>query len=291
MGENKKEMKARKKAFKKARSKATRPWKWFTWIAGPLAVILTAVTVFVTMFDNTVSLFVGGTFWELQNEDPSAVYYDGDFATEEERTAAGAALVKQVEAEGASLLTNLDKTLPLANGSKVSLFSTSSVNIVYGGTGSGNVDSSKCDNLKVALEKEGFAVNQTLWDFYETGAAKDYTRGNAGAVVQDSATASGYGSAEIVEAPWSVYTEDVINSVGEYGDAAIVVLSRIGGEGADSYFDHELGDGKNYLALNDIEREMMANIKAMKDAGTIKKIVVLVNTSNALQLDFLKNNE
>ena len=103
MGENKKEMKARKKAFKKARSKATRPWKWFTWIAGPLAVILTAVTVFVTMFDNTVSLFVGGTFWELQNEDPSAVYYDGDFATEEERTAAGAALVKQVEAEGASL--------------------------------------------------------------------------------------------------------------------------------------------------------------------------------------------
>ena len=112
-------------------------------------------------------------------------------------------------------------------------------------------------------------------------------------MVQDSATASGYGSAEIVEAPWELYTETegVINSVAEYGDAAIVVLSRIGGEGADSYFDHELGDGKNYLALNDIEREMMANIKAMKDAGTIDKIVVLINTSNALQLDFLKNNE
>ena len=56
-------------------------------------------------------------------------------------------------------------------------------------------------------------------------------------------------------------------------------------------FSTDLGDGKNYLALNDIEREMMANIKAMKDAGTIDKIVVLINTSNALQLDFLKNNE
>ena len=291
MAENKKEMKARKKAFKKARRKAVRPWKGLTWIAGPLAIILTVVTVFVTMFDNTVTLFTGGSFWELVNEDPSAVYFEGEFATEEERTAAGAALVKQVEAEGASLLTNVDKALPLAKGSKVSLFSTSSVNIVYGGTGSGNVDSSKCDNLMVALEKEGFAVNKTLWDFYETGAAAAYTRGNAGAVVQDSATASGYGSAEIVEAPWAIYSDDVINSIASYGDAAIVVLSRIGGEGADSYFDHDLGDGKNYLALNDIEKEMMANIKALKDAGTIKKIVVLINTSNALQVDFLKDNE
>ena len=289
--ELKAQKRSQKKAYKKALRKARRPWKFLSLFSLPLAVILVIATVVVSMFDNTIALFVGGTFWEVENEDESAVYYEGDFATEADRTAAGAALVKQVEAEGASLLTNVDKTLPLATGSKVSLFSTSSVNIVYGGTGSGNVDSSKCDNLKVALEKEGFEVNQTLWDFYETGAAAEYTRGNAGAVVQDSATASGYGSAEIVEAPWNIYTEDVLGSFENYGDAAIVVLSRIGGEGADSYFDHELGDGKNYLALNDIEREMMANIKALKDAGTIDKIVVLINTSNALQLDFLKNNE
>ena len=188
MEANKKEMKARKKAFKKARSKATRPWKWLTWFSIPLAIILTAATVVVSMFDNTIALFFGGTFWEVVDEDPNAVFYEGDFATEVDRTAAGAKVVKQVEAEGASLLTNTDKTLPLASGSKVSLFSTSSVNIVYGGTGSGNVDSSKCDNLMVALEKEGFDVNETLWNFYETGEAAEYTRGNAGAVVQDSAS-------------------------------------------------------------------------------------------------------
>ena len=289
--ELKAQKKAQKKAYKKALRKARRPWKFLSILSAPLAIIFTALLIVVSMFDNTVALFVGGTFWELENEDPGAVYYESDFASEADRTAKGAELVKQVEAEGASLLTNEDEALPLAKGSKVSLFSTSSVNIVYGGTGSANVDASKCDNLKTALEKEGFSVNQTLWDFYETGDAAEYTRGNAGAVVQDSATASGYGSAEIVEAPWSVYTEDVIGSVEEYGDAAIVVLSRIGGEGADSYFDHELGDGKNYLALNDVEKEMMANIKALKDAGTINKIVVLINTSNALQVDFLKNNE
>ena len=48
------------------------------------------------MFDNTIALFVGGTFWEVENEDPSAQYYVGDFATEEERVAAGAELVKNL---------------------------------------------------------------------------------------------------------------------------------------------------------------------------------------------------
>ena len=299
MEENKKELraekKAQKKAFKKARRRARRPWKFLTLLSAPLAILFTIIFIVVSMFDNTVALFVGGTFWELENADKDAIYYEGDFKTEQERTEKGAELVKQVEAEGASLLMNEkvnDKAaLPLDKEAKVSLFSTSSVNIVYGGTGSANVDASKCDDLKTALEKEEFAVNETLWDFYKTGAAKEYTRGNAGAVVQDSATASGYGSAEIVEAPWDIYSDKVLKSVEEYGDAAIVVLSRIGGEGADSYFDHELKDGKNYLALNQNEKDMMAGIKAMKDAGTIKKIIVLINTSNALQVDFLKNNE
>ena len=299
MEENKKELraekKAQKKAFKKSRRRARRPWKFLTLLSAPLAILFTIIFIVVSMFDNTVALFVGGTFWELENADKDAIYYEGDFKTEQERTEKGAELVKQVEAEGASLLMNEkvnDKAaLPLDKEAKVSLFSTSSVNIVYGGTGSANVDVSKCDDLKTALEKEDFAVNETLWDFYKTGAAKEYTRGNAGAVVQDSATASGYGSAEIVEAPWDIYSDKVLKSVEEYGDAAIVVLSRIGGEGADSYFDHELKDGKNYLALNQNEKDMMAGIKAMKDAGTIKKIIVLINTSNALQVDFLKNNE
>ena len=205
MEENKKELraekKAQKKAFKKARRRARRPWKFLTLLSAPLAILFTIIFIVVSMFDNTVALFVGGTFWELENEDKDAVYYEGDFKTEEERTKKGAELVKQVEAEGASLLLNENATLPLDKEAKVSLFSTSSVNIVYGGTGSANVDVSKCDDLKTALEKEDFAVNKTLWDFYKTGAAKEYTRGNAGAVVQDSATAKGYGSAEIVEAP------------------------------------------------------------------------------------------
>ena len=75
-------------------------------------------------------------------------------------------------------------------------------------------------------------------------------------------------------------------SVAQYGDAAIVVLSRVGGEGVDLAFRET-----NYLALDENEREMMKNLADMKAAGTVKKIVVLLNTANALQVDFLKNNE
>ena len=36
---------------------------------------------------------------------------------------------------------------------------------------------------------------------------------------------------------------------------------------------------------------MMQWAADMKAAGTIKNIIVLINTSNALQVDFLKNND
>ena len=91
------------------------------------------------------------------------------------------------------------------------------------------------------------------------------------------------GSFNVGEAPWSVYTDDVKNSIAEYGDAVIITLSRIGGEGADAKAD--------YLQLDQNEKDMMAAAAQMKAEGKVKSIVVLINTSNALQVDFLKNNE
>lgn len=274
-----KELKAQKKTLKKAYKKARRKshglWKFFTWFSAPIAIVMIMGMVVLSTFDNTVALFVGGTFWKLENEDPEAIYYENDFETEEERNAVGYELVKQVEAEGAALLMNANGALPLAEGSKVSLFSTSTVNLVYGGTGSANVDASKALDLRTACEMSGLSVNTTLWDFYKTGDGAQYVRNNGGFS----------GGETINEAPWSAYTDEVLASVEEYNDAAVVVLSRVGGEGADSEYQTA-----NYLALDDTEREMLAELKNLKDAGKLKKIIVLLNTSNALQLDFLQND-
>ena len=277
MDERKAELKQLKKACKKAKRKTVTLWKTLGIFFLVFAIIFSAASVVVKMFDNTMAALLGGKFWDVINEDPNAQYFKQDFASNEERLDAGEKICYQVEAEGAVLLMN-NGALPLAAGSKVSTLSTSSVNIVYGGTGSGNVDASKADNLKVALEKSGFEVNPTLWDFYTVGEGANYTR-ESGA----GETAALMGSFNIGEAPWSVYTEEVKNSIATYGDAVIITLSRIGGEGADAKQD--------YLQLDQNEKDMMAAAAQLKADGKVKSIVVLINTSNALQVDFLKDNE
>ena len=223
MDERKKELKALKKANKKTKRRKVALWKTFAILFLVFAVLLSAGSVIVSMFDNALGAFMGGSFWEVENEDTNAIYFAEDFATDEERIAYGADICYQVEAEGAVLLMN-NGALPLAAGSKVSTVSTSSVNIVYGGTGSGNVDASKADSLKAALEKSGMEVNPTLWDFYTIGEgaaySRDYGEGESAALL---------GSFNIGEAPWSVYTQSVKDSIATYGDAAIVTISRIGG--------------------------------------------------------------
>ena len=272
------ERKAQKKAYKKARRKYTQPWKILSVIMAISALLIQLVGVIAGMADNTFAIITGEKFWTLENEDPNAVYYKGDYATTEERLAAGADVVYQTEAEAATLLMNESNALPLAAGNKISLFSTSSVNVVYGGTGSANVDSSTCDNLKQAAEKAGLVVNETLWNFYTEGEGSEYVRVTGDMWPWSPTTALG-------EAPWSAYTEEVKASFTEYGDAAVVVLSRVGGEDDDLQFQTY-----NYLELDATEKEMLQNIKALKDQGVFKKVIVLVNTSNALQMDFLKGN-
>ncbi len=275
---DKKRKKELKKAYKKTKRKYIRPFKGLSILSIVIAVIMAPVLIVVTIFDNTVAAYVGGTFWKLVDEDESAQYYTSDFDSVEEMTAYGLEVALQVEAEGAVLLMNENNALPLASGAAVSCFSTSSVNLVYGGTGSGNIDASSADTLKTALESVGFSVNSTLWDFYAEGEGSEYLRVTASVVATESAVVS--------EAPWSAYTDEVLSSVASYGDAAIVVLSRVGGEGADLEYETT-----NYLALDENEKEMMEQIAAMKANGTVDKIIVLINSANALQVDFLKDNE
>ncbi len=274
--EKNRDMKARKKEYKRARRRAVGPWKVLTLVSAPLTVILIVLAVFCTIFDNSLSIFVGGTFNNIKNRDENAIYYKMDFDSQEEMVHYGENLCKQVEAEGAALLLNENGALPLAAGSKVSCFSTSSVNLVYGGTGSGNIDASKANTLKGSLEIAGMEVNQTLWDFY-LGLDEQYKRKKGGTIATASATAA--------ECPWELYTDEVKDSVIPYGDAAIVVISRIGGEGAD--LDHR---DVNYLALDETERGMMEQVAAMKAGGSVKKVILLINSANALQVDFLKDN-
>ena len=256
-----------------------------------LFVIMIPVNVVVRMFDNTIALLIAGnSFWELENADANAIYYPGMGVSQGERLDAGTELCYEVESEGAALLLN-NGALPLADGAKVSTLSVNSVDLTYGGTGSGNVDASKADNLKQALEKSGFTVNPTIWDWYSSKEAeklkKNASEGGGGG--ENDLLG---GQAPIVEIDPKDYPDSVKNSVKEYADALVITFSRVGGEGYDCSFPGYGGaeDAPNYLALNDNERALLDYAEEVK-ASTGAKIIVLINTSNALQVDFLNDHD
>ena len=232
MDEQKAHKKAVKRAYKRARRRTVLLWKFLAVILILINLVVTPADVVLHLFDNTVAAFAGGAFWTLKNADPDAQYFTGDFDSVEAMAEYGLSVCQQVEAEGAVLLMNEQNALPLPAGARVSLFSSSSVNLVYSGTGSGNIGAGQSDTLRGALEKAGFSVNGSLWDFYLEGPGRDYVRDSGGFT----------SSAAVGEAPWSVYTDEVKDSFLQYGDAAIVVLSRVGGEGVDLAYQ-----GTNYL--------------------------------------------
>ena len=254
-----------------------------------LFVIMIPVNVVVRMFDNTIALLMkGNTFWELQNADENAIYFESDYQSQEDRLEAGKDLCYEVESEGAALLLN-NGALPLAAGTKVSTLSVNSVDLTYGGTGSGNVDASKALNLKQALEESGFVVNETLWNWYtsdEANALKEAASEGGGGGENDLLG----GQAPIVEIDPANYPDNVKASINSHADAFVITFSRVGGEGYDCSFPGYEGveNAPNYLALNDNERKLLAYAEEVK-AATGAKIIVLINTSNALQVDFLKD--
>ena len=215
-----------------------------------------------------VALAIGNYYASLY-KDLITVYTSGsDVVTTDE----SAKVCQTIEEEGMVLLKNEDG-LPLKEGAKVSLLGQDSVDFVYGGSGSGSVDTSLALNLKEAMEASGFEVNETLWDFYDSGAGKDYRKS-----VPDE---TGAGEFAVNEVPASVYTDDVKESFKDYNDAAVVCIGRSGGESADIPTE-PLASGYKYLELDQNERDMLTMA-----CQNFDNVVVLVNANNAMELGFL----
>mgnify|MGYP002128331848 CR=1 FL=1 len=248
-----------------------RLWSVLTGLTAILTVAAIVGNIIANQYATTLNVALNASTYKIIHGENTGdtEYFKKGFASDEEREAYEAELCATVEAEGAALLMNNNNALPLAADAKVSTFSSSSVNLVYGGTGSGNIDASTADTLRTALEKVGVTVNPTLWDFYTVGAGKDYARSKSGIVATSSEVTA--------EVPWDVYTDEVKDSVAQYGDAAIVTLSRVGGEGADLSYGEV-----NYLALDENEKAMLQNVAEMKKNGTVKKTILLINSANAL---------
>lgn len=214
-------------------------------------------------------------------KDDSVKYFETGFDSVEDLEAHDKEIAEQLTGEGAVLLKN-NGALPLAAGSKISTLSHSSVGIATCGTGSADIDTSKAPTLKEALEADGLEVNPTLWDFYLTGEGSKFPRNPSKDT--DATGINVRSDYHVNEVPMDVYTDAVKDSFASYGDAAIITITRLAGEMYDVPIDG-FTDGTDALQLTQEEKDLLAMARENFD-----KVIVLINSTNAMQCDFLTDD-
>ena len=222
----------------------------------------------------------------IYSDEVTSVYPAQKAASKAEAFANAQEVNLKLAEEGFVLLKNENAALPMNKGAKISVFSKNSVNLSYGGSGSGGFDTSNNKDLYESLNDAGFVTNPTLKSFYESSQSGPVRTANSSDLDngdnQKIATA---------ETPQSKYTDAVKNSYADYSDAALVVITRIGGEGFD--LPRYQGDSEGAVSMDSHYLELDQNeidlLTAVTD-GTFKHVVVVFNTPSSFEATFLKDS-
>ena len=266
---------------------AKRLWKKiFANVSIGLLVLVFFGNTIAGQFAGQINSFLGTSTSKIvgQEDGEYTRYYESQYTSVAELKEAGLAKAEEVEAEGAVLLKN-DGVLPL-KGKDVSLFGATASSPVYGGTGSGAVNTEDAPSYVDALTEKGLNVtNAALMDWYKE---EEYGR---------EFSSSGE---EINEARWKNISEsDVANTFGN-GEVAIFVVGRVGGEandlkstghmdGGENPLGADVAENSDYLMLNRNELGILEGLKGLKDEGKISGIVVVINSANPVNAAFLND--
>ncbi|PWG66957.1 glycoside hydrolase family 3 N-terminal domain-containing protein [Bifidobacterium callitrichidarum] len=229
-----------------------------------------------------VSMMLSGPLSTLLNNATITKYQLSDSTV-----AAANKLAKEVQTEAVTMLKNDDSNLPLSS-KKVNVFGWGSTNPVYGGTGSGSMsDQYETVSLLDGMKEAGIETNSELTKLY-TDYRKD--RPEVGMWAQDWT---------LPEVPADQYSDSLISDAKSFSDEAVVVLTRVGGEGADlpmdmtadgiTYTDNskdykDFQKGQSFLQLSQTERNMLDLV-----TKNFSKVTLIYNGANTFQFDFLAN--
>ena len=199
--------------------------------------------------------------------------------------AAARNLAEDIQRESVTMLQNSDGTLPLKS-NKVNVFGWASTNPVYGGTGSGSMSADNpTTSLLDGISSAGLKTNKELSDFYTKYRAD---RPKVEMFAQDWT---------LPEPTANKYTSKLMDDAKQFSDTAVVVIGRVGGEGADlpkdmrakdiTYHDNDKAnpdfkEGQSFLELSKPESDMIAKV-----ASSFNKVVLVYNGANTFNLNFV----
>ncbi|MFA6861205.1 MAG: glycoside hydrolase family 3 N-terminal domain-containing protein [Bacilli bacterium] len=237
---------------------------------GFVGLLLVAVNVACGIMNEDISIYLNG----YGNDFSKLNYEQGD------------QVCQDLEADGIVLLKNKDNALPLSSLKKVNVFGWggSDGGFILSGAGSGS-STDRGSGTKVTLlqafEKKGIETNSALNDVYSSYAS---ARDNG-----DYWNAA-YPFFNLIEPPVS-QIDPLIDDCVSYSDNAVVVISRLGGEGQDlphTQKKTKLSEdtSKTYLQLSTEEEGLLDSVE---NAG-FAKVVVILNTCNTMELGFLNDD-
>lgn len=264
--------------------------KKFLWIWAPVLTTVTVVTVVanvaLTVAGGWVASQLGTGTYTFTNSEESASwdteYYKSDFSNIDEVDEAAKALVEEISGGGIVLAKNEAAALPIAAGAKVTMLGRAAADPVFGGSGSGSVDTNSAVTARDGLENAGFEVNDQVFTTIQAFADEN----PRGYIEMDNPGASTY---DIGELPVADY-EAQQSTFADYSDAAVIYIGRPGGEGGDltrdmTDWDENAEPGQHQLELNKDEKDLVALAKANFDT-----VVVVVNASTTIEMGPLQDD-
>ena len=242
-------------------------WRILSAVCACLLAIVLGFLPWATAYRSLVCSAIGGTTSKVveaeTGEEQDTEYFKDNGMSLDDWIEKEAELTREVQASGSVLLKN-DGILPLQKGAKVSAFGygtvkTVSTGLVRFGTPGQYID------FKTGMEEDGkLQLNPSLYEFYSDNASADPAFNT------------------LNEIDVGLMTDAARADYDEYADAAIVVLSRAGGEAGDLAMGDFTG-GTKYLALQESEKKMLEEVTAHFD-----DVIVLINSSYAMELGWLE---
>lgn len=278
--------------------KRTNLWRGLTAIGALLLAVAIMAGSIMETYRTSLDAFAGTrsqrTVTDQSADGGNSWTYQSEFKSAKEAYEGWKAFAKEEAQETFALLKNSNDALPISKNAKITMFGVRSYAPVYGSSGGSIADGNSTVEITDAFKESGFDINPSMLKAYqEYFKDKKWTTPQFGSgIIPEYAEITKYDDpSELSLDELAQLNPDYNSQYKDYNDAAIVVVGRPGGEnGAYNIGEDGLADGVhtangNILSLSDEETALVKEAEANFD-----KVIVLVNSANAMEISNLKND-
>ena len=180
-----------------------------------------------------------------------------------------AKIAREAAAESMVLLKNDNNSLPVTRGAKLAVFGNNAIELIAGGTGSGDVNKMYSVPLSDGLFRAGYSLNTDLFSAYNTYVETEKQKRPKKNAMEELM------SPTVPIPEMNVSGEDILKAANN-SDKAIIAIGRNAGEGNDR---KEMDD----YYLTEKEKSLIKDVASAFHAKN-KKVIVVLNIGGVIDV-------